>query len=74
MVPIQNRPVHNRPFKTPRSQQKWPEKKVKKSSNKQASTSKHWRKNVANTKKRQSRNAVNINITQMMVGKQRVKR
>jgi len=32
------------------------------------------RKNVANTKKCQSRNAVNINITQMMVGKQRVKR
>jgi len=35
---------------------------------------KNRRKNVANTKKRQSRNAVNINITQMMVGKQRVKR
>jgi len=34
----------------------------------------HNRKNVANTKKRQSRNAVNINITQMIVGKQRVKR
>jgi len=31
-------------------------------------------KNVANTKKRQSRNALNINITQMMVGKQLVKR
>jgi len=34
----------------------------------------HRRKNVANTKKRQSWNAVNINITQVMVGKQQVKR
>jgi len=31
-------------------------------------------KNVANAKKRQSRNAVNINITQMTVAKQQVKK
>jgi len=39
-----------------------------------ANNKQYRRKNVANTKKCQSRNAVNINITQMMVGKQQVKR